>query len=464
MASTSYSATESSKNSSIKQPSQIIISVDLARAVIDYLAYLKEFYDHPEYFQKASCNYAIYRYETFWLPFLAENIELDIVPPLDILLVWHSHMLAPTTYANDCERLFGSILPYRIRRPTSQIIQFSEQLWAKKYRHTMPYHLGYTTNIQVVPPYTSKIKYALNQAIERQADFYYNVSLGHYKDPIFLNEAIERYKKFIFLKRLNPQLCVVPVYDIDVIWRTHQLFPDIYRHDMITNLRYVLHHDDTKQGHSSNSNLSASDRETCHKWFSLYGDRLRKTGCMYRGKTSKSFYQYVTDFNFLIECQRYSLYVQFINNVATSNVTKEDMRVETNTVVSLHNHLLGERVHDQLFAQFNTSDQEIFALGSSGHVEAHFEADFSDFSTKLTLKIQQRAGYWPINYFTTIEEYEIPPENLTPIIQSNQPFQAVNSSTDDNTPNGLFYILDKTNESESPLQKFIPAVKRYDTI
>jgi hypothetical protein len=120
-------ATQSPINSSITHPSQIIISEDLKQAALDHLSYLKEFYDHPEYLQKQAREYAVYRYETFWLPFLAENGELDIVPPLDIHLVWHSHMLAPTSYASDCERLFGHILPNRVRPRTSQIVKFSEQ-------------------------------------------------------------------------------------------------------------------------------------------------------------------------------------------------------------------------------------------------------------------------------------------------------------------------------------------------
>jgi hypothetical protein len=456
--------TQSPIKPTITHPSHIIISENLKEAAINHLSYLKEFYEHPEYLQKQSREYAIYRYETFWLPFLSENGELDIVPPLDILFVWHSHMLAPTSYASDCERLFGRILPNRVRSRTSQLIKFSEQLWTKKYNRTMPYHIDYTTNIQVIPPYTTKIKYALNQATERQADFYYNVALAHYQDSDFLDEAIKRYKKFIYLKHLNPQLFIVPMYDIDLIWHTHQLFPEIYRRDMIANLQHVLHHDDTSQDRTINSKLSSSDQETRHKWFELYGDRLPKNGCMYRGKTSKDFYQYVNDFKFLLECQRYTLYVQFIdNNTSTTGVTKKDIDNRVSIVVPLHDPSLGEPSLEQCFAQFNSSEQEIFVRGSSGHIEAHFEADFNDFTTQLVLKIQQKAGYWPMNYFSTIEEFNIPSEPIASIVQFTEPVKAANNSTGEDDPSALFVIYDTAIQQGSALRQFVPNAKRYNT-
>jgi hypothetical protein len=449
--------------SSITHPSHIIISENLKQAAIDHIAYLKEYYDHPEYLQKQAREYAVYRYETYWLPFLSENGDLDIVPPLDIHFVWHCHMLAPIAYASDCERLYGHILPSRVRERTAQILKFSEQLWTKKYNRTMPFYLDYTTNIQVIPPYTSKIRYALSQAVERQAEFYYNISLGHYKDPTFLDEAIKRYKKFLYLKRLNPQLYVVPMYDIDIIWHTHQLFPEAYRQDMMSNLHQVLHHDDTTQDRTSNSKLSTSDQETRHKWFELYGDRLPNNGCMYRGKTSKNFYQYVTDFKFLTECQRYTIYVQFIDNHASAaaGVPKKEIDHRFSTVVPLQDQTLAEPLLDQCFAQFNTSEQEVFVRGSSGHIEAHFEADFNDFSTQLVLKIQQKGGYWPMNYFSSIVEMNMPSERIDSMIHFTEPVKAANNSTGEDDPTALYNLFDKVIELDSPLRKFVPNAKKY---
>ena len=439
----------------ISHPTQIVVSVDLKQAIVDHLSYLREYYSHPECLQKQAREYAIYRYEVFWLPLLAENTELGIVPPLDIHFVWHTHMLSPIAYATDCERLFGRILPSRVRERSAQILKLSEQIWAKKYSRTMPYDLNYNTNIQVIPPYSSKIKYSLSLAIERQAEFFYNVSLGHFKDSNFLDEAVKRYKKLLYLKRINPQLHIVPMYDIDLVWHTHQLFPDVYRQDMMINLQQILHHDELSNDRTNNAKLSAADQETRHKWFELYGDRLPKNGCMYRGKSSKGFYQQLADFNFLLECQRYTIYVQFIEH--HSAAAKRSTDDKGNIVVPLHDQ---EATHDQIFAQFNSSEQELFLRAASGNIEAHFEADFNDFSAQLILKIQQKAGIWPVNYFSSLVEFPIPMDKTNPISQFNQPVQASNHVAEEEDPTALYYLLEQTIDNKSPLHALVPSATK----
>ena len=51
------------------------------------------------------------------------------------------------------------------------------------------------------PEYASEISYNLEEAVLRQRDFYYNVSLPHYKDNVFIHLAINRYRKFLALKK-----------------------------------------------------------------------------------------------------------------------------------------------------------------------------------------------------------------------------------------------------------------------
>lgn len=52
------------------------------------------------------------------------------------------------------------------------------------------------------PQYTSEIQYDLQAAVMRQRDFFYNVSLPHYKDSTFIQQAIRRYKRFIEMKKV----------------------------------------------------------------------------------------------------------------------------------------------------------------------------------------------------------------------------------------------------------------------
>ena len=51
-------------------------------------------------------------------------------------------------------------------------------------------------------------------------------------------------------------LFAVPMYDIDLLWHTHQLSPLSYQHDTIELLGSVLNHDDQDQDRGPNSKLS----------------------------------------------------------------------------------------------------------------------------------------------------------------------------------------------------------------
>ena len=62
----------------------------------------------PENLEKAVC-----RYETNWLPLLAEygsKNNWNLSPPLDVAWVWHCHMMAPKFYISDCQRITGKCL------------------------------------------------------------------------------------------------------------------------------------------------------------------------------------------------------------------------------------------------------------------------------------------------------------------------------------------------------------------
>lgn len=56
---------------------------------------------------------AIRRYEQIWLPLQAKYQDAGLIPPLDVHWVWHTHMLSPTHYREDCDRLVGKIVDHR---------------------------------------------------------------------------------------------------------------------------------------------------------------------------------------------------------------------------------------------------------------------------------------------------------------------------------------------------------------
>lgn len=44
------------------------------------------------------------------------------------------------------------------------------------------------------PEYKIRSSYDLVGAVQRQGEFFYNISLPHYEDPTFIQNAIDRYK------------------------------------------------------------------------------------------------------------------------------------------------------------------------------------------------------------------------------------------------------------------------------
>ncbi len=92
------------------------------------------------------------------------------------------------------------------------------------------YSLDYTTidhNIKYEPKCTYDLIFA---CIKHQA-FFYQVSLPHYQESSFILSAMHRYKSLICLKKMFPLESFLPMFDIDLMWQTHLLFPESYATD-----------------------------------------------------------------------------------------------------------------------------------------------------------------------------------------------------------------------------------------
>ena len=137
-----------------------------------------------------------------------------------------------------------------------------------------------------VPPaeeYIQKSSYDIFSAIGRQRVFYYQVSLPHYHDKLFLKSAMKRYQKLLFLKHQNPSEFLVPCYDIDLIWHSHQLHPLSYKKDTTKVLGQMLNHNDSVNDRSPGSKLVRADTKTRDLWKTLFEDTFASFGAMYRG-------------------------------------------------------------------------------------------------------------------------------------------------------------------------------------
>ena len=133
-------------------------------------------------------------------------------------------MLAPVTYKRDLERIYGRIINHQpVNMDTlKEKRHFTKPLWNDMWPnesfklHSMPSNDAF---------YESKFDYDIVSAVQRQKLFFYQVSLPHFREEAFLNQSHNRYLQYLYLKSLYPQEFLVPCYDMDIFWHTHQLKP-----------------------------------------------------------------------------------------------------------------------------------------------------------------------------------------------------------------------------------------------
>jgi len=154
----------------------------------------------------------------------------------------------------------------------------------EKYPHE-PFEFEHTT--VGVNEYQRLSGYDLEAATRRQTKFFYNVSLPHYRDPKFLEIAEDRYRKFLHLKRVNRDALLIPCYDIDLVWHTHQLYPIKYNTDTVRILGRMLNHDDTLDDRSQGSVQNRASIKTRELWKTQYHENYAMCGAMYRGECPK---------------------------------------------------------------------------------------------------------------------------------------------------------------------------------
>lgn len=289
-------------------PGNISFGLDLRQAAIYHLDFLQSVEKVPELHGGQVVENAIQRYEKLWLPLAAKYSDHILAAPLDVEWVWHCHLLNPAAYLKDCRRVVGKIVDHRLldRERRKQSLQESRVLWRREYPNE-PFEFDSESNYLHDLDFTSasKITYNLAAAITRQKVFYYQVSLPHYKDERFLNQAVLRYKKFLHLKKKHPYTFIVPCYDIDLIWHTHMLHPNIYHHDVITILGHLFNHDDSVNDRRAGSKLTICDARTRHLWKTVFNEQFSQSGAMFRGEppAGKLFHMDALDFASLVTKQ-----------------------------------------------------------------------------------------------------------------------------------------------------------------
>lgn len=205
--------------------------------------------------------------------------------PLDIAWVWHCHMLSPVAYTHDCIKAVGHVVDYKVflnNRDNQYTMDLARSYWDEMYPGE-PFTVNLDNGKCPNTDFSSSLSYDIESAITRQQAFYFQVSLPHYLDKKFVSSGLKRYKKFLYLKKMYPDLFIVPVYDIDLVWHTHQLHPVKYREDTERILGQHFNHDDSVNDRSPGSKLSTSSSQTQVLWREVFGEDFSKFGTLYRG-------------------------------------------------------------------------------------------------------------------------------------------------------------------------------------
>ncbi|KAH0929645.1 hypothetical protein HID58_015372 [Brassica napus] len=272
---------------------KIETSVDLLAAAKQQLLFLAAVDRNRCLYDGPALERAIYRYNACWLPLLAKHSlsEGPLVPPLDCEWIWHCHRLNPVRYKSDCEQFYGRLLDVSgvVSSVNGNCKLRTEDLWKGLYPEE-PYHLDLDKVVSDKSADLEKCtKYDLVSAVKRQSPFYYQVSRSFVSNDVFLQEAVARYKGFLYLIKKNRERSLkrfcVPTYDVDLIWHTHQLHPVAYCNDLEKLIGKVLEHDDTDSDRGKGKKLDTGFSNTTAQWEETFGRRYWKAGAMYRGST-----------------------------------------------------------------------------------------------------------------------------------------------------------------------------------
>ena len=90
--------------------------------------------------------------------------------------------------------------------------------------------------------------------------------------------AVKRYCQFLKLRLDNPGVFLVPCYDIDIVWHTHQVSPHLYQQHTQQLFGCVFHHDDSVNDRSEGSKLNNATEVTASLWKETFGEDFRMQG------------------------------------------------------------------------------------------------------------------------------------------------------------------------------------------
>ncbi|KAK4097052.1 hypothetical protein N658DRAFT_400638, partial [Parathielavia hyrcaniae] len=200
-------------------------------------------------------KFAVARFTHWFRTARRPVVEMEAsVPPLDVLMVWHSFMLNPHSYHAFCKSARGDGAGLLGISWLQLVMSLSPCIWHPTLLDT--YDELSTTGFAYR---TYNIDLDLAGAVQRQGSFALKmVRFGWHHSPSCkptLQRARERYGRFFSLIPTLPiGVSAVPTLDIDLVWHTHQLSPAGYTEysRAVANGR-LINHDDTITQEDANS-------------------------------------------------------------------------------------------------------------------------------------------------------------------------------------------------------------------
>ncbi|KAG6436864.1 hypothetical protein SASPL_101768 [Salvia splendens] len=265
---------EKQQNLEWEAAQSIAISVDLIFAAKKQLKFLAAVDRNRWLYDGPALDRAIYRQHSE-----SPLLEGPLVVPLDCEWIWHSHRLNPIRYKKDCLELYGRLLDNKnvISSVEGTSKNQTEDAW-KTLFPSEPFEL----DLEVKQENTIG-----DGAVAEKFTKYDLVSQPQMNETRYIRGAVARYKGFLHLIKRNKeqgiQSFVVPTYDIDLIWHSHQLHPASYSEDLLKFMGRILEHDDTDSDRSKGQKLDVGFTGTNRTFEDLFGRRYWRAGAMYKG-------------------------------------------------------------------------------------------------------------------------------------------------------------------------------------
>jgi hypothetical protein len=219
------------------------------------------------------------------------------LPPWDVALILHAHLLSPLHFANDFSKPQYAPLA---RRLDLQLFRYASRLqnlrmgdensyrtWRSMYPN-VPFQLfevaedvyrgrnPFFAKLATFPPpspqpSTSRFGLNLAEAVIRQWEFSKHITENFPHDPVsldVLDYSKVRYLKFMALMQSPQNRMIVPTLDVDLFWHTHQLSSVNYNLWCRKHFGRPINHDDTITEGTISNGLEDTKRawnETYHE-------------------------------------------------------------------------------------------------------------------------------------------------------------------------------------------------------